>query len=131
MISAAQAQFLRFAIVGTVVAALYVLMYLAFLTFGLNQALANLAAFLVAVTVQYIGQTWWTFRKPLAVPDQIFRFACTIGLGFLVSAIITGTLGPAMNWPDAISAAIVAVVLPVQNYLIFRIWVFAEASGER
>ncbi|PCJ07893.1 MAG: polysaccharide biosynthesis protein GtrA [Rhodobacteraceae bacterium] len=128
MISAAQAQFLRFAIVGTVVAALYVLMYLAFLAMGLNQPLANLAAFLVAVTVQYFGQTWWTFRKPLGRPDQIVRFACTIGLGFLVSAGVTGVLGPALNWPDSVSAAVVAVVLPVQNYLIFRIWVFAEAS---
>jgi len=128
MITAAQAQFLRFAVVGTVVAALYVLMYLAFLALGLSQPVANFLAFLVAVSVQYIGQTWWTFRKPLGLPDQVIRFGCTIGLGFLVSAGITGVLGPVLNWPDAVSAAVVAVVLPVQNYLIFRIWVFAEAT---
>lgn len=128
MINAAQAQFLRFAVVGTVVAVLYVLMYLAFLALGLTQPVANFLAFLVAVSVQYVGQTWWTFRKPLGRPEQIIRFGCTIGLGFLVSAGITGVLGPMLNWPDAVSAAVVAVVLPVQNYLIFRIWVFAEAS---
>lgn len=128
MISAAQAQLLRFAVVGTGVAALYVLMYLVFLEIGLIQSLANFLAFLLAVTVQYVGQTWWTFRRPLMLPDQIVRFACTIGLGFMVSAGITGVLGPAMQWPDAVSAAVVAVVLPVQNYLIFRVWVFAEAK---
>jgi len=130
MINAAQAQLLRFAVVGTGVAALYVLMYLAFLALGLNQPVANFLAFLVAVSVQYVGQTLWTFRKPLGRPDQIIRFACTIGLGLLVSAGITGVMGPALNWPDAVSAAVVAVVLPVQNYLIFRIWVFAEASEQ-
>ena len=128
MITAAQAQLLRFAIVGTTVAALYVLVYLAFLAMGLNQALANFLSFAIAVTVQYIGQTWWTFRKPLGRPDQIFRFACTIGLGYLVSAGITGALGPGLGWPDSVSAIVVAVVLLVQNYLIFRIWVFTEAG---
>ena len=128
MITAAQAQFLRFAIVGTGVAALYVCIYLVFLAVSIGQPLANFLAFLIAVSVQYIGQTWWTFRKPLGRPDQIFRFACTIGLGYLVSAGITGALGPGLGWPDSVSAIVVAVVLPVQNYLIFRIWVFAEAG---
>jgi len=127
MISAAQAQLLRFAVVGTGVAALYVLMYLVFLEIGLIQSLANVLAFLLAVTIQYILQTRWTFRRPLMLPDQIVRFACTIGLGLMVSAGITGIIGPAMNWSNTVSAAVVTVVLPVQNYLIFRVWVFAEA----
>lgn len=130
MITAAQAQFLRFAIVGTVVAGFYVSIYLAFLALSLDQPLANFLAFLIAVTVQYVGQTWWTFRKPLGRPDQIVRFACTIGLGYLVSAGITGFLGPVLDWPAYVSASVVAVVLPVQNYLIFRIWVFADAGEQ-
>ncbi|WP_338045789.1 GtrA family protein [Parasedimentitalea marina] len=131
MISAAQAQFLRFATVGTVVAGLYVSIYLLFLALSLDQAWANFLAFLIAVSIQYVGQTWWTFRKPLGRPDQIVRFSCTIGLGYLVSAGITGALGPALGWPEAVSASVVAIVLPIQNYLIFRIWVFAEADEQR
>ena len=128
MINEARFRMLRFAIVGTTVAGLYVLLYVGFIALGLIQPLANALAFGVAVIVQYVGQAWWTFRQPLAQPDQIFRFVCTISLGFLVSALITGQVGPALHWPDVIAAAVVAVVLPVQNYLIFRIWVFASAG---
>jgi len=131
MISPGQAQLLRFAVVGTGVAALYVLMYLGFLGLGLVQTMANALAFLLAVIVQYVGQTRWTFRRPLVLPDQIVRFVCTIGLGFLLSAGTTGVVGPMMYWHDAVSAAVVAVVLPVLNYLIFRVWVFAEASYQQ
>jgi putative flippase GtrA len=130
MISASQAQFLRFAIVGTIVAGLYVSIYLVFLALSLDQPLANLLAFIIAVSIQYVGQTWWTFRKPLRRPDQIVRFSCTIGLGLLVSAGITGFLGPVLGWPDSVSALVVAVVLPVQNYMIFRNWVFAETGDQ-
>ena len=124
MTAQSQGTFWRFAIVGASVAAIYILLYLGLLTMGLPQPLANLAAFLLAVAFQYVAQTTWTFRQPLALPNQISRFLVTITLGLLVSALITGTLGPALDWPNWISAAIVTIVLPVQNYLFFRNWVF-------
>jgi len=123
-----QRTFLRFAVVGTGVAALYFLGYLTLLSLGLAVPLANFLAFVLAVLVQYVGQTAWTFRRPLALPDQISRFAFTISIGLLVSALITGTLGPGLGWSNWISAAVVTVVLPVQNYLFFRIWVFSESN---
>jgi putative flippase GtrA len=128
MIGPRHYQLMRFGIVGALVAGLYVGTYLLVLEMGVVRQLANLLAFLLAVTVQYLGQTWFTFRQPLGRPDQIFRFACTIGLGFAVSALITGVLGPGLGWQDWISAAVVTVWLPVQNYLVFRVWVYADTS---
>ena len=124
---------LRFGVVGSVVAGCYVALYLGLLALGLYQPLANLAAFLTAVLVQYLGQTMWTFHRPLALPGQIGRFLFTISFGLVVSALVTGTLGPGLGWPDWVSAAVVTVVLPVQNYLFFRNWVFpgTRISGER
>lgn len=119
---------LRFAVVGALVAALYVLIYTGLLSAGVARQAANLAAFATAVAVQYAAQTLWTFGRPLAVPDQVVRFLCTIALGYAVSALVTGVLGPAFGWPDWLAAAAVTVVLPVQNYLLFRLWVYA-ASG--
>jgi len=130
MIRPANLQILRFAIVGGTVAALYVLLYLAFLGLGLPQPLANAFAFILAVVVQYVGQSWWTFRQPLRAPDQMVRFGCTIGLGWLVSALITGLIGPGLGWADWLAAAVVTVVLPIQNYVIFRAWVFAGAGQQ-
>jgi len=121
-------QIIRFAMVGTGVAVTYVLLYLAFLELGISQAIANIVAFLIAVIVQYLGQTIFTFHKPLGLPSQVIRFICTIGLGLLVSALITGFFGPSMGWPDWISAALVTIILPVQNFLFFKIWVFTETG---
>lgn len=118
----------RFAVVGVGVAASYVLLYLALLALGMGQPMANLLAFGLAVSGQYVAQTMWTFRRPLALPNQISRFLFTISLGLVMSALITGYLGPSLGWPDWISAAVVTVVLPVQNYLFFRNWVFSEPA---
>ncbi|MBQ4824040.1 GtrA family protein [Leisingera sp. HS039] len=120
-------QIIRFCIVGTLVAGIYFSGYLLFLAAGLAQGFANAAAFAFAVTVQYVLQTWWTFRRPLSLPDQMVRFACSIGAGFVVSAMITAVLGPALGWPDWVSGALVTVWLPVQNYIVFRVWVYAAA----
>lgn len=122
-------QILRFSVVGATVAGLYVLGYPALLAAGMAQAPANALAFAAAVAVQYVLQTWWTFRRPLGLPDQMARFACTIAAGFAVSALITGVIGPALGWADWLSAAAVTVILPVQNFIIFRLWVYA-AAGE-
>lgn len=122
----------RFAVVGGGVALLYVVLYLALQALGVSQPLANTVAFLLAVAVQYVGQTVYTFRGKLVVPNQMSRFIGMILVGLLVSNLITGRLGPALGWADWISAVVVTVVLPVQNYLFLKIWVFSEkfASSE-
>ena len=121
-------QILRFSVVGATVAGLYVLGYSALLAAGVAQAAANALAFAVAVGVQYVLQTAWTFRRPLGLPDQMVRFAVTIAAGFAVSALITGAIGPMLGWVDWLAAAAVTVILPVQNFIIFRLWVYAAAG---
>ena len=119
----ASGQTLRFAIVGAGVALFYVLVYLA-LTNVLLPGAANVVAFLLAVFLQYIAQTVYTFRRPLAVPTQIERFIAMVGCGLVVSAAITGWVGPTVGWPDWVAAAIVTIVLPVQNYLFMKLWIY-------
>lgn len=119
------AQLLRFCISGASVAILYVLGYAALLAAGLPPVAANAAAFAAAVIVQYVLQTGWTFARPLARPGQILRFSCTVAAGYAVSAVLTGLLGPALGLAGWQSAAVAAVLLPVQNFIIFRLWVYA------
>ncbi|MEO0401778.1 MAG: GtrA family protein [Pseudomonadota bacterium] len=121
-------RFIRFAIVGSAVAGLYVLLYLAFLSIGLAQPVANAAAFLLAVAVQYIGQAGFTFQSRLNDAPQITRFAIMIGCGLITSAVITGLVGPALALPHWAAAAIVTIILPLQNYVIMTRWVFAHGS---
>ncbi|WP_293575214.1 GtrA family protein [Phaeobacter sp.] len=123
------AHLLRFACVGVGVAGLYVLLYVGFLGQGLDVWLANALAFGLAILVQYIGQTAWTFRQNLVAPRQALRFVLTICLGFVTSAVLTGLIAPALGWSPWLAAGSAAVLLPVQNYLFFRLWVYAGVGA--
>lgn len=115
---------IRFAAVGTFVALYYVLTYALLAQLLQSRWSANALAFSSAVVIQYVGQTLFTFEKPLAVPAQFGRFLCMIGAGLVLSAIITGIAGPRLGLSDFVSAGVVAVSLPILNFVILRVWVF-------
>ncbi len=117
-------QSLRFATVGGCVALIYVLLYMFLVGGGLSFWWANLIAFLTATIVQYVGQTCWTFRKPLVAPSQIGRFLTLIAIGLGSSALITNILSPKFGNNDWIAACLVAVMLPALNYFVMNLWVF-------
>ncbi|WP_370400222.1 GtrA family protein [Sulfitobacter sp. JB4-11] len=115
---------MRFALVGIVVAATYVALYLLFMAVGLTQSLSNAGAFLLAVALQYVGQAGFTFGAKLSDAPQATRFGLMICCGLITSALITGVFGPGIGLPNWLSAVVVTVVLPFQNYLIMTRWVF-------
>lgn len=118
----------RFALVGLLVAALYVLLYLGFLAAGLPRGAANIFAFVIAITAQYGGQAQLTFRKRLNDGGQLLRFGVMTGLGFATSACVTGVLAPAAALDDWIAAVAVTLILPVQNFILMTLWVFHHPS---
>ncbi|NNE51438.1 MAG: GtrA family protein [Sulfitobacter sp.] len=120
----------RFALVGVGVAGLYVLAYLVLLHLGVAQALANALAFGLAVAVQYIGQAAFTFDRKLADSWQFLRFSVMIGLGFLTSALVTGWIGPHLGLSDGVSALMVTVILPLQNFILMSLWVFGRDPNQ-
>lgn len=121
-------QLFRFAIVGALVALVYVLAYVALLSLGMNQPLANAVAFLGAIALQYVGQASFTFGKRINDRGQMVRFFCMTGLGFLTAALVTGIIGPMLEAPNWASAIAVTIILPVQNYIIMTVWVFAQTT---
>lgn len=50
------------------------------------------------------------------------------GLGFLTTALVTGIIGPMLEAPNWASAVVVTIMLPVQNYIIMTVWVFAQTT---
>lgn len=125
----ALSELLRFAVVGVAVALLYLCLFVLLVRLGAPRVAANATAFAVAVAVQYLGQSAWTFRRRWSDGGQARRFLATIALGFVTSTALSAFVGPALGWPDWLSAAAVTVVLPVQNYVLFRIWVFARIAA--
>jgi len=121
-------QFVRFAFIGGLVAVTYLLLYLLFLSLGFAQLLSNALAFLIAVAVQYIGQSMFTFGKGLKDRVQGIRFVTMIGLGLLTATLITSFIAPYFGLRDAVAGVIVTLVLPLQNYLIMSRWVFVSGA---
>ena len=115
----------RFMLVGTGVAVLYIALYAGLSALGVPHLPANTLAFLLAVAVQYVGQAGFTFNATLRDPYQVLRFGVMICFGLVSSTLITGLLGPAMGWSALLSAAVVTLVLPIQNYVIMSRWVFS------
>jgi putative flippase GtrA len=118
----------RFAIVGSFVALIYVLSYVALVALGLAQPFANAIAFFVAIALQYIGQASFTFGKRINDPKQMIRFFSMTTLGFITAASITGILGPLVAAPHWAAAFAVTIILPIQNYIIMTAWVFSQDS---
>ena len=121
----------RYALAGGATAALYVVLYVCLLALGVPQWIANGASFLLAVAFQYVAQAAFTFEAPLRDGTQIARFVAMIALGLTTSAAITGWIGPLQGLADWMSAAIVAVILPIQNFFIMSLWVFARTHGRK
>ncbi len=122
------ARLFRFAVTGLLVAAIYVVLYTIFVRVGMQTLVANTVAFLLAVLFQYLMQTLWTFRGSLRDGQQGMRFAITIAIGILYSSLVTTVIGPKAAWPPWLSAGLVAVTLPVVNYIAFRAWVYRGAE---
>lgn len=114
----------RFTVTGTVVAAVYVAAYAGLSSLGMPPFWANLVSFASAVAVQYFGQTMWTFRGRITDGLQGMRFVTTVSLGLAFSTFLTTVVGPFFGWPAWVAAALVAVTLPVTNFIVFRFWVY-------
>lgn len=121
-------QIIRFAVTGVSVAMFYVVSYVVLVRVGLPLALANVIAFTSAVVIQYIVQTFWTFRRPVRNAAQGLRFLVTVGIGLVYSTTVSSVLAPHFGWPAWLAASSVAVTLPGLNYLSFRFWVYSPAN---
>lgn len=118
------ARLFRFGVTGFIVAVAYIGGYTLLYHTSLSPLVANTIAFVGAVVIQYVLQTLWTFRRALWDGVQSFRFVVTIGVGLVYSSIVASIIGPALDWRPWVAAGLVAVTLPVINYISFRLWVY-------
>lgn len=121
----------RYALVGVLIAAVYWLLanVLVLIVPVAPPWLSAGAAFLIAVSLQYVLHARFTFGNKAADAGQAARFATAVAAGLAISSAITGLAGPAMGWPHVVNTAVVVVVVPVSNFLLFRAWVFVKAGA--
>lgn len=120
----------RFIVVGTSVAAIYIVLSLALNRFIADLRVASAIAFAVAVAIQYLGHRLYTFGSRNRKADELFRFLVVISLGIVLSFVITH-VGGAMSVSPILSLLTVAVVTPLVNFIFFSLWVFVARDGGR
>ncbi len=113
----------RFATTGFIVAVVYVALHSVLAT-QIAPLASNMISFCLAVGVQYVLQTSWTFRRDIKDRDQAVRFAFVIAVGLTYSSIMTAFVGPLLDVSATLSAGFVAVTLPFLNFIAFRLWVY-------
>lgn len=109
----------------------YIGLYLALIAIGMPKFAANGVAFFLAILFQYAAQAAFTFQRPLGQKTQMVRFAVMVSLGFVTSAIITGPVAVALGLPDWQAALAVTILLPVQNFFLMKLWVFAAPPSSQ
>lgn len=122
-------RFIRFAVVGTVVAIVYLFIFLSLRNLGFSPVFASSASFLIAVIIQYLGQTAWTFGHSVRKPLHAVRFAVMVALGAMLAAAITGAVAPALGLSDTIAGVAVVLILPIFNFTIMSLWVYCDRSA--
>ena len=115
----------RFMLVGVAAACVHISIVWALITeLGIEALLANLAAFLTAFSVSFMGQYLWTFRSKRYWQSAIVRFFLISLLGFAANNLVLITLLDMGVMSDSLAAVLSACIIPVVTYLAGRFWAF-------
>jgi putative flippase GtrA len=90
--------------------------------------IANLFAYLVALTVSYVGQRYWTFatRKPQSRFSTIPRFISVSLLGYGLNAFWVYTATTILGVSPYYSLLGIGLFTPVMTFFLLQFWVFGS-----
>lgn len=115
----------RYIIVGLTVAATYwLLTYAASALTDIPIVIISTICFTIAIILQYFLHAYFTYSHRSNTKGQSIRFGVSVALGYIISIIITGWLGPTFELPTYITVTLVVVLIPITNFIFFSLWVF-------
>lgn len=120
-------QFARFAVVGALNTIVSFCVYaMATRYMSLDPLVANIVAFVVAVTVSFFLNKHWTFSdKGRGYMQQYYRFFLFSGIGLCISELILLLLHKVLHMYDIAAFIISVVVVMFWNFGSNRAWTFS------
>ena len=116
---------LRFSSVGILVTLVhFVIALTAIALFKLPAQVANLVAFLCALTLSYLGHHQLTFRSDKTFRATSLRFLIIAGAAYLCSAAVLLLLEQGTSFSSELQVILAACVIPAISYIAGRLWVF-------
>lgn len=123
----------RFGVVGVAATLVHYGVALAVAQAGGRLLLANLAGFVVAFAVSFLGHHRWTFRHGGAPARRIgqaaARFLLVSGSSFVFSTVVLAGLQAQGRLAPPVALAIAVLVVPLVNFVAARGWAFAHPGG--
>ena len=119
-------QLARFGTVGLAAAAVHYGTLVAVVESGLAPAAANGLAFLVALSVTFLGQSLWAFAgaAPMGAARRLGRFAAAAATGLAANAALMA-LAVGAGLPYRAGFVLCLLVVPALSFALARLWVFA------
>ncbi len=122
-------QIVRFGIVGGAASATHFVVGLSLEHFAhLVPWLANIAAFLTALGVSYLGNSLFTFEVEARRAGAFAKFALVSVIAFALNqSIVWALTGPA-HWPYWQALLVVLIVVPPMTFVVSKYWALAERT---
>lgn len=115
-----------FALVGASAATVHLLVF-ELTRHAILAELANLAGFLVAFFVSFMGHRWLSFRGTgTGVQQSLQRFIVTAVAGFMTNEFCFALALHVAGWPEWPSLALGLLLAAGQTFLLARWWAFRQ-----
>lgn len=111
------AQFVRYVFAGGITASIELMLFLLFVRSGVWHVYANSIAFGVAVIFGFFAQKYFTFKNnELKHASQAAKFALVIGVGFVLTQLLTTLFIDVFHWIPFIAKCAQLILVMCWNY---------------
>jgi putative flippase GtrA len=120
----------RFSVVGGLATVVHIGVAMAAVAAaGASPTVGTMIGFVTAFLFSYIGHFRFTFAAPGRYRDYLLKFAVSSLASFVLStgAVWGATAILGIDYKPALIA--LAIIVPVCNYLVNRVWVFLQPDG--
>lgn len=119
----------KFALVGLTATFVYAgLSYILIWVVLLNEVIANIIAYILAIPVSFFGQKYITFKSKGRSKRQAFQFVALQLFCLLVTTIIVAISNNVMHLHPNIGILLACVTVPIISYGAMSIIIFSEKA---
>lgn len=124
----AQAQFLRYAVVGLASNAVLYAAYVALTSIGVEPKLAMTILYAMGVLQTFVFNKRWSFRHAGKHGPAFVRYCAAYAFGYAVNLLALLLLVDRLGYPHQLVQAFMILSLAVMLFVLQKFWVFRPAT---
>lgn len=91
---------------------------------------ASVLAFCVTMPISYLGHSRFTFADRDRSLAGKLKFASATAVAFCAAPALMYAVTHWTHWPYLVGIGLIWVVIPLANYMVFFVWVFAAGKED-